>query len=568
MKGKILTGMGILAIILIAAFFANSGSLLSIVDREGCEFATPHFGQIQCNDGSVAKMVEGTDYTVLRVNMQGQQDPAGKFLGIEGFTCLGSTCTVYLPSITCPGGWFDQQPQYQIAIDNSIVCGLNAQGSSTCTGPIDFYGEPRSKPQTVSIVASCKDFIAGNVFPAAWDFDIRQTNEELYYYASSISGGVKLSNTIGCYRNDLIPYFQAEQPLNGLSDLPAAQVPVGATDWSQFPNQLNYRESYLFLDKWDLIQTGLDIKYYNNEPVHCDNLNKRLVKYDRVNTDFGCYRTPSGEVIDKSSDPKFCCNTGDCYSFGTGWTCNQQTFQCQYGGSDVPCNSHYECGSMEECVVDGSNFFIKGWRCVENANSPKYGFCEYQTDREVECCPSYCTQFGQYCNYDTGCETVIRNCPAGSCCLSGGPYTARSCSDLGQPGDLCCPTAAGSFIGECKEQCVSTCGDGQCQGTETQQNCPEDCAPIKWEIMIVVLLAALFAAVGYISRSKLGAVMGLLIGIVIGSIIYWFTQLPFWAQLLLQVGGGILGIGLLYLIVAGVLPLVLAIVFHKILGRD
>lgn len=541
------------AIIIAVAFSGLFGFPLGIVtDPEGCIFAEPHFGTITCDDGGISQIYENEGFVVVT-------NPTNSNFLQTSYTCTGVKCELAnMPEVGCPGGLFPQDPAYAIAKDDVPLCGRNFAGYPDCGTSVEFTGEPTSSPQTINILFTCND-VAGNVKPTSWTIDIKQQERELFYAVDQISGKVKIPNTIGCSNDELVGMFSNIQPSSGsISELP--NVPMGAIDIDDFQT-LPYKNSYLFLDKWNPIQIGLNIKYLNGQPVHCDVFGKNLVYYQKVDTQSGCYQLPSGQVIDRTSDPLFCCDNSQCYTFGASWACDQTTFQCKDTGSQkIPCNSHIECGALEECIIEGGNFNLKGNRCVPDASSPKTGYCEYQQLRQVECCPSFCSASGQYCDYDTGCKNVIQTCPPGACCLPGGSYTTRSCSDLGQSTYTCCPTSTGSFIGECKDKCVNTCGDGVCQGTETEQNCAEDCTkPLDLLMLVIPIFVLLGAAIGYLRNGALGAIIFGVIGLIVGLILFWIFTLPAFAQLLIALGVVGVGIGIAYIII-GAIPLIIFLI--------
>jgi hypothetical protein len=128
----------------------------------------------------------------------------------------------------------------------------------------------------------------------------------------------------------------------------------------------------------------------------------------------------------------------------------------------------------------------------------------------------------------------------------------------------------------CEEQVGPgvSCGDGVCSPSyENYITCPDDCPPpqpfeFDWNILWIIILAVLLGSVGYLAKGGVGALIGGIAGGLAGYAVYWFMSLPWWAQVLIGIGG-VAGAGILtYVMIFGGGFLAIIVLISVLRGRN
>jgi len=458
------------------------------ISETGCQIVRPVFGSVCCE--------EGPDYPVsLKVEHCYENPNCYRIEKSPEFysythTCQGYKCVAQLPpDFTCPSGY---DKIYGVILNGNAKCGhgWTPANGIECGTSIEFYDG-----DTITVLGACWSWAFGIAEPISFNGNIREFGKILWLYSSQYAK-TDIKNTLGCRRQDLmsskygllqptisydILYNTVEAVKEGV--LPSAEE---ISNPYQIPDTVPYKSCYLFLDKWEPITT-ISLKYYDtngdgigDKPVYCDIYNRRLYEYTEI-TDYAgnCYDVPT-KVFKEDIE---CCSNSDCYWKGVGYGCDA-TFHCSKENIHG-CNSDIDCEAYgrSECVVTSDGrFFYNGWKCDFSKPQPPYfaGTCVSES-KEVKCCDWYCSQLGQWCDPDKGCQAVQYPCPVGKCCLKGGVYKEQTCTEAGFPNYECCDEYdPRPYVGECKPSCVPmTCGDGICDPKkyENYKNCPEDCKP-------------------------------------------------------------------------------------------
>ena len=222
------------------------------------------------------------------------------------------------------------------------------------------------------------------------------------------------------------------------------------------PKNLEVGQGYWLVYEW-VTRPALIINYFNNMPVWCNAIDHSLTKFKEVTTQEGsCYFIPT-ERLSKEVE---CCSTDECKTIYSEQSIQcTDDFKCGYKKS---CYSDYDCGGVSKtCQSENGKYYLVSSKCDKSRlDSYDKGKC-VSTKEEVRCCtgqdggPNICGS-GNYCDYENGCQVILKNCPSGKCCISGRNYKEKDCPS----GKECC-TISGSYIGECGECCTSAdCGSG------------------------------------------------------------------------------------------------------------
>lgn len=260
-----------------------------------------------------------------------------------------------------------------------------------------------------------------------------------------------------------------------------------------------------------------------------------------------------------------CALDSDCGAIGDyycDWDSSAHSGICKPVPIDEPI---HECETDYDCSQTGSgclNRVIKGVLCID------YN-CELVETRDVECCISGDCPSGYFCNPQYNCQfsdIEAPDCPY-DCCdqvynPTDGQYKSKTCPSAAS---VCCPEhVCKATQDECGDVAAKYCNyNGICEPLlgENQESCPDDCIlpEISFDWLIIIAFAGIFGLFGYAIKKGMGAVIGLLIGGIIGYAFFVFTSMPFWQQILLFLGLiGISGI-FVYLIILAI-PLIIAVV--------
>lgn len=219
------------------------------------------------------------------------------------------------------------------------------------------------------------------------------------------------------------------------------------------------------------------------------------------------------------SIPVQCCpGTNDC---GPNAFCNPDTYMCE---DTAECTQDTDCGHTIQCDYADTTL-----------NTPvcQAGECTFD-ERDVDCCGDINCPDGWYCAADYTCKekTDIQDpCPY-QCCAGEEEFFDRPCA----PGLICCDDHT------CQQSCDGTGADNY------------------WGWLIIPVMALLLGAIGYWAGEALGAVILGVIGGLLGYIVWWFTQLEAWAQFLLLLGLGGLGVLGIYLLGGFISAVIIAVV--------
>lgn len=525
----------------------------------------------------------------------GDWDPAN-FPNIQNYeqsyTCPDSTtqCRISSPQVQCP--WVSWEhplgttPIWEMLIVNPGYI----SDEQYCNFPfcLSLVGYREFLPSgTVTYRGSCVDntiyispiniisllglFGGATVEPTYAHLDIQFVHTELWVHPA-LEGEYSIANTILCTKNQLVQDLIDENPTDK-TKAQTAKVTVEQIEGIELDPSVAYEgelsqgifpmkpgQCYLSVDKWIDIPVWGNVNplgQYQGQDVICS-MSKGLIKIDEIGTIGGTqYFVPTQRL---SQPQNFCCSHGDCLVLGPSYNCID--YSCQTGSGY--CVSDIQCQPMGGEMYDAN--------CYHDANDGKFyewsGGCNLNTNTcedpiitEVACCPGYCSQWGQWCDKENGCQDPVipkPDCPPGYCC-DGVNHKEQACS-----GELkCCPTAD-THMGICQEECDNCaelnqpcggttvcCDDLECTGgfLGIGMTCQEP--QFDWSWMWIIILAVLFGLVGYAARGAVTGLLGAVVGGVIGFLIYWFSNLAWWQQLLLGIGGIAGGGILIYLLVIG-----------------
>lgn len=272
---------------------------------------------------------------------------------------------------------------------------------------------------------------------------------------------------------------------------------------------------------------GCKTEVYNNVCIEKDYATNQCLEYGEV--EYGECGTidslPGGQ----------CSMDSDCGAVGVyycDWDEETLTGVCKEF-------QEHECDYDWDCDQIGTGCFdreINTVRCVNN-------LCKKET-KAVDCCSSADCAPGYFCNVKYECQKSqgeLPDCPFACCDQT---YNALDA----QYKQKSCPTA--------EPVC---CGDNTCAITVEACTAPPSNEAGGWNWIWIVVLGVMGALIGYVAGGYIGAVAGAIIGGIAGYAVYWFMSLAWWQQLLLGIGGGILGAVAIYLLIIGIPALILLI---------
>ena len=199
--------------------------------------------------------------------------------------------------------------------------------------------------------------------------------------------------------------------------------------------------------------------------------------------DLCCYDSDGGDCTEAECAPPSC-GDGVCNGDETEETCPED---CSPSEECADCEFDWTQYGAECCDLAWTTFQIScadleanyGWDCAgcncPGDLPPSCGDGQCNGDETFESCPEDCTE--------TGCSAdEVADCDASGECWTAAWIGDGFCDGTEQQygADLCCYDNDG---GDCTEaECagsgpVDECGDGACTGSETAENCPEDCDP-------------------------------------------------------------------------------------------
>lgn len=247
---------------------------------------------------------------------------------------------------------------------------------------------------------------------------------------------------------------------------------------------IDFGQTQSFVACWDdlpILGNVNPLGKYQNKDVFCSPFDG-LYEARLANTVGGNrYFMQGSQLISKGSSNSFCCSNSQCGGTATceNYKCVEKPVQC---GSAGTCNQaqNGDTIALDKEVERSGKFFLQTDVCTNG--------CIDRKETSVKCTKSYCDKMSSptnplYCVYDEGCKSisVLKECPAGSCCTAGGMWKPQTCAS----GSTCCgtSTASDSFIGTCQSSCVaeptcsqnSDCNEGQiCNNGKCQAPVCED----------------------------------------------------------------------------------------------
>jgi len=219
----------------------------------------------------------------------------------------------------------------------------------------------------------------------------------------------------------------------------------------------------------------------DGQPVICNQADRVVLGYERLNGLEGCYLAPIDVVkdfSDASKYPAFSCSRDICLSqFGAvGLTdYDAENFECVKPGDGTQqlCDGDGwgicpNTANADRCIIDASASGDKARRiqggCIEDADAfPHDGFCgTVKEDTWETCCPhtSHPTDPTLKCNEDgSEWEEVVVprvECPPNLCCVGDAVYkpSGTAQDEYGCPSsELCCFSRATDTTGICDTEC-------------------------------------------------------------------------------------------------------------------
>ena len=88
--------------------------------------------------------------------------------------------------------------------------------------------------------------------------------------------------------------------------------------------------------------------------------------------------------------------------------------------------------------------------------------------------------------------------------------------------------------------------------------------PVDLIWLLIPVLAVLLGIVGYYAAEVPGAIILGLLGAITGYLVYWVSQLAWWAQMLLALGLGGLGVLGVYLFAGTISAIIIAVVLARV----
>jgi hypothetical protein len=343
-----------------------------------------------------------------------------------------------------------------------------------------------------------------------------------YGYESETQG-------IGCDIRAVLPYTEwLKLPKDSLLSLNIDQRQNFVVGWIDLPVVGNF---YTHPLHGDVICTPNHVLYKVKPYTVANAAGEAGIYEDNAGN---CYLIPETNPVESNVD---CC-PGEVIG---GYTCNNANElvgvvegECCRGGI---CTALYCPGGGSE-FCDLSSHTVSKFECRESD-----GACVDTLNKYAECCPPDIGCGGnQFCDAETyTCKDKpigLIPCPR-ECCTADTIDLTYYQEHLCAGGLECCPG------GYCAESC-----DG----------IPEQ--DLTW--LLIPVLAALLGIVGYYASGVPGAIILGILGGVIGYLVYWVSQLAWWAQILLALGLGGLGVLGIYLFAGTISAIIIAIVLAKV----
>jgi hypothetical protein len=199
--------------------------------------------------------------------------------------------------------------------------------------------------------------------------------------------------------------------------------------------------------------------------------------------DNGQITCPDGSCVDDEAD---CPETDNCEAAGgvllwinDGWCdASNNNAECTFDGGDCcPCtcvDSTYDCatygGTCDDCIVDGD----ASATCPDECAPAVCGDGACTSGEDCNSCPEDCGECGDCAAGE------VADCDESGECWTEGWIGDGYCDGTAQQygADLCCYDMDGGdcTAAECEDAPDPYCGDGACNGDETEASCPEDCS--------------------------------------------------------------------------------------------
>jgi len=257
----------------------------------------------------------------------------------------------------------------------------------------------------------------------------------------------------------------------------------------------------------------------------------------------------------------FCMGTGNIYEIGTFYARDGSCYA--YPGKLI---AFEDCcpGQKSANMVCGDDF---KWHiqeigtCTKDSDCPSGYKCYSGTCVKVVQCYSdmECPGSGQWVTdySDPSRKTLVRYaCQNNACVLVGKQVGECTPPDVGCPSGQVCIVDKETGKAHCEPQHGPSeyCGDGVCQPWESVASCPEDCKFPVPTGNLTWLWIPFFAVLGFLlgyrkKRDVIDGLTALLLGALIGFVIYYLLNLSPLQKLLLGLGIGVFGSIFIYLII-------------------
>jgi len=490
----------ILAILILGVF-----TLINLekpeLEAEGVSFYIPRYASVCCEEGTPSHPLIrfSTNPSPIKTIVDKGD------LKMANYECIGSSegksCTMTLrpDGISCPDKY---EPWYFVKINDECACyyygdhGIPHSSSMFATKSV-FCRTPYSCGSSISFKRGDKISITATCFKDVWfswqykdafvppsniNIGIEQKEMELFYYGHDIIKD-DIEGTQQCLLQKFYNEKDKYQPKdtskmpdeddyslkNWLNNIDVfAQIgnylSSGKEDKKIISNQESIPLQDCYLSVYDyrkVVAPGLNIKYYNDEPVYCDSNQKKLISFNEITTKTGAKYNVPRKVVKENIE---CCEDADC----PGAKC----------GSDFKCTTAGHCWGDQDCPEPTYSTMLADGKFLKTFYECKSNVCVKDTKR-VECSHAYCQSLGMWCDEEKGCRGNKIQCPYGKCCDGSSTYIDKSCSSLGYSSAYkCClnlDTRQG--VGECKTDCNVGCNyNKKCeiQFGETVDTC-SDC---------------------------------------------------------------------------------------------
>ena len=519
MKGYI----GIAAVVVILAALIIASGYFGLYDllliEEGCRIMKPVWGYYKCEKSSVP--IDITDFKAVGwTNVYGTYYCTNSDIARNGIYAAGQyrSCSVSVTSPTA-GSWVYKVCRGDTCDDYS---GLQGGDYGTHTYYLDF-GE--------YLVVSFQSVLVGT---AQFSILEQYYQKQLVYhdwfgYESETQG-------IGCdIRSVLTSDKWNKLPADAKLSLNLDERQNFVVGWTDLATIGNYYTHPAYGDVYCTPQRTV----YKLKPYQTANEEGETgTYYDQAGN---CYIIPEANPI--AIPPEVECCPGEIVG---GFTCSSEN---KWVGADQgECCRGGICSAIH-CPGGGSDFCdlsthrVSRFECRESD-----GACVDVLDKYAECCPP-----DKGCSGNEYCDVMTYTCkdkPPGllpcpfQCCVD--PivdttyYQFKAC-DLGL---ACCPGGV----------CKTTCGIEPAE--------PDN----EYLWLIIPILLASFALIGYLTHGILGGVIGAILGGLAGYLVFWWLSLAWWAQLLITLGlAGLGGLGLW--IFGGAIAAMITAVFIGVMSR-